>query len=113
MPSFASDHRFVDRRAFLVAGGLSYFGANLAGPAMALAESGEATGSGRRKIAKSAIMIWLSGGASHIDMWDMKPNAPLDYRGEFHPVATSAPGIELCEHLPHLARQAHHLAIVR
>ena len=77
------------------------------------AGSTEVIGTGRRKIAKSAIMIWLSGGASHIDTWDMKPDAPLEYRGEFQPVATSAPGIELCEHLPYLARQAHHLAIVR
>lgn len=114
MPNAASAHLPVDRRAFLVAGGLSYLGVNLSGPAMATAaESLEAAGSGRRKIAKSAIMIWLSGGASHIDTWDMKPDAPLDYRGEFQPIATSAPGIELCEHLPYLARQAHHLAIVR
>ncbi|HEV3078865.1 MAG TPA: DUF1501 domain-containing protein [Gemmataceae bacterium] len=67
----------------------------------------------RRKTAKSAILIWLSGGASHIDTWDMKPNAIAEYRGPFRPMATSAPGISLCEHLPHLARQAHHLAIVR
>lgn len=112
MPHFANHFRSVDRRAFLVAGGLSYFGANLAGPALG-ADSTEAIGSGRRKTAKSAIMIWLSGGASHVDTWDMKPHAPLEYRGEFQPVATSAPEIELCEHLPHLARQAHHLAIVR
>ena len=58
-------------------------------------------------------MIWLSGGASHIDTWDMKPDAPLEYRGPFRPMPTSAPGIEMCEHLPHLAKQAHHLAIVR
>lgn len=114
MPNFASDHLPVDRRTFLVAGGLSYCGANLAGPALALgAGSVEPTGSGRRKIAKSAIMIWLSGGASHIDTWDMKPDAPLDFRGEFQPVATSVPGLDLCEHLPHLSRQAHHLAVVR
>ena len=116
MPSSARQHFPVDRRTFLVAGGLSCFGTDLAGPAMALADSAAvvgAAGSGRRKVAKSAIMIWLSGGASHIDTWDMKPEAPLEYRGEFHPVATSAPGIELCEHLPHLAKQAHHLAIVR
>lgn len=114
MPNAARAYLPVDRRAFLVAGGLSYLGVNLAGPAMATAaETLEAAGSGRRKIAKSAIMIWLSGGASHIDTWDMKPDAPLDYRGEFQPIATSAPGIELCEHLPYLARQSHHLAIVR
>src|SRR5947209_6130984 len=58
-------------------------------------------------------MIWLSGGASHIDTWDMKPNATAEYRGPFRPAATSAPGVALCEHLPRLAKQAHHLAIVR
>ena len=72
-----------------------------------------APATGPRKVAKSAIMIWLSGGASHIDTWDMKPDAPEEFRGSFKPIATSAPGIHLCEHLPHLAKQAHHLAIVR
>lgn len=123
MMSFIPPHVSLDRRTFLLAGGLSCFGADIAGSAMAFAAERAARGegvaaageigSGRRKIAKSAIMIWLSGGASHIDTWDMKPNAPLEYRGEFHPVATSAPEIELCEHLPHLAKQAHHLAVVR
>lgn len=103
----------LDRRTFLLAGGVSCFGANLASTALGAGAAPDATGSGRRKIAKSAIMIWLSGGASHIDTWDMKPDAPLEYRGEFQPVATSAPGIELCEHLPYLSKQAHHLAIVR
>lgn len=45
-------------------------------------------------------------------MWDMKPQAPAEYRGPFQPIATSAPGVSLCEHLPLLARQAHHLALV-
>ncbi|MEI8379573.1 MAG: DUF1501 domain-containing protein [Planctomycetota bacterium] len=103
----------LDRRTFLLAGGVSCFGANLAATALGAGAASDATGSGRRKIAKSAIMIWLSGGASHIDTWDMKPDAPLEYRGEFQPVATSAPGIELCEHLPFLSKQAHHLAVVR
>jgi hypothetical protein len=58
-------------------------------------------------------MIWLSGGVSHIDTTDLKPDAPLEYRGEFNPVATSAPGSELCEHLPFTAKQAHHIAVVR
>ncbi len=62
--------------------------------------------------AKSTILFFLSGGASHVDMWDMKPEAPLEYRGPFQPIATSAPGIRLCEHLPLLARQAHHLALI-
>lgn len=63
--------------------------------------------------AKSTILFFLCGGASHIDTWDMKPDAPSEYRGPFDPIATSAPGIHLCEHLPLTARQAHHLAIVR
>jgi uncharacterized protein (DUF1501 family) len=97
----------LDRRTFLLAGGMGYFGLDLAATAAA---SPEPT---RRKAAKSTIMIWLSGGASHIDTWDLKPDAPEEYRGLFKPVSTSAPGIQLCEHLPHLAKQAHHLAIVR
>ena len=64
--------------------------------------------------AKSTILFWLSGGASHIDTWDMKPDAPAEYprrrSGRSRP---RAPGVRLCEHLPHLARQAHHLAVVR
>ena len=96
------------RRDFLVAGGMSAFGLDLA--SRVLAAPAETP---RRKVAKSAILIWLSGGASHIDTWDMKPDAPEEYRGTFKPIDTSAPGIRLCEHLPHLAKQAHHLAIVR
>jgi hypothetical protein len=103
-------HYPVDRRTFLVAGGLSFFGWNLAHAAAYEARPAMRPG---RKMARSAILIWLSGGASHLDTWDMKPGAPAEYRGPFRPMATSACGIILCEHLPHLARQAHHLAIVR
>jgi hypothetical protein len=63
--------------------------------------------------AKSVILFFLCGGASHVDTWDMKPDAPLEYRGPFQSIATSASGIRLCEHLPLVAQQAHHLAIVR
>jgi uncharacterized protein (DUF1501 family) len=97
-----------DRRAFLVAGAMSYFGIDLA---RGLAAS--PAPNPRRTVAKSTIMIWLSGGASHIDTWDMKPEAPEEYRGSFKPISTSTPGIQVCEHLPHLAKQMHHLAIVR
>lgn len=65
------------------------------------------------KKAKSCIILWLFGGPSHIDLWDMKPDAPAEYRGEFSSIATSSPGIRLCEHLPKTARYAHHLALVR
>src|SRR5262245_1850868 len=63
--------------------------------------------------AKSCILIWLFGGPSHIDIWDMKPDAPAEVRGEFRPATTSAPGIRLCEYLPRTAKHAHHLALVR
>jgi hypothetical protein len=102
-------HWPLDRRTFLVAGGLGFFGSNLADGRIYAAGATPST----RATARSTILIWLSGGASHIDLWDMKPDAPEEYRGPFRPVATSAPGVMLCEHLPHLARQAHHLAIVR
>ncbi len=99
----------VSRRTFLVAGGLGYYGLHLP----SLVEGSQLSPDSRRqKKATSTILIWLSGGASHIDTWDMKPNAPAEYRGEFKPIQTSASGVRLCEHLPHLARQAHHLAIV-
>jgi hypothetical protein len=101
-------HYPLDRRTFLVAGGLA-FGSGLTH----LAAGGTLSPSPNRRPAKSAILIWLSGGASHIDTWDMKPDAPEEYRGPFRPVQTSAPAIRLCEHLPHLATQSHHLAVVR
>jgi hypothetical protein len=63
--------------------------------------------------ARSCIMIFLFGGPSQIDTWDMKPEAPREYRGEFKPIATAVPGIRLCEHLPRTARLAQHLALVR
>ncbi|HWG46569.1 MAG TPA: DUF1501 domain-containing protein [Gemmataceae bacterium] len=99
----------LNRRAFLVAGGLGFAG--LSATALASAAT-TAKPSARRQSARSTILIWLSGGASHLDMWDLKPDAPVEYRGEFKPLATSAPGVRLCEHLPKLARQAHHLALI-
>lgn len=98
----------LDRRAFLVAGGVGFAGLHLPSLVQA-ARPGARPGKGK---AKSTILIWLSGGASHIDTWDLKPDAPAEYRGEFKPIATSAPGVRLCEHLPLTARQAHHLAVV-
>jgi hypothetical protein len=104
-----SIRRALDRRAFLVAGGVSYCGLDL----VSLVAANQPAVRLRRRAARSAILVWLSGGASHIDTWDMKPRAPVEYRGEFRPIQTSAPGLLLCEHLPRLARQAHHLAVIR
>ncbi len=63
--------------------------------------------------AKGLIMIDLFGGPSHIDIWDMKPDAPEQIRGEFRPIPTSVPGLEITEHLPRLAARAHQYAIIR
>lgn len=63
--------------------------------------------------ARSAIVLFAWGGLSHIDTWDMKPEAGSDIRGEYLPIETSAPGIRFCEHLPRLARQAHRMTLVR
>jgi hypothetical protein len=62
---------------------------------------------------KSVIMIWLRGGPSHIDSFDMKPDAPAEIRGEFHPIPTNVPGIEICEYLPRVAKIMDKLAIIR
>ena len=58
-------------------------------------------------------MLWLWGGPSHLDTFDMKPDAPLEYRGPFEPIATAVPGIQICELLPGLARRADKFALLR
>ncbi len=63
--------------------------------------------------AKAVIYIFLSGGLSQIDSFDMKPEAPDLIRGEFRPIATRTPGIQICEHLPMLAERSHLWALVR
>ena len=64
------------------------------------------------KPAKSTVLFFLCGGSSHIDMWDMKPDAPMEFRGEFKPIRTTGDDIQLCEHLPLLAKQAHRFSLV-
>lgn len=92
------------RREFLRVGSASLIGLGLADVLKA---------AGVRAKAKSLILFALEGGPAHQDLWDLKPDAPENVRGEFRPIATSVPGLDFCEHLPMLARQAHHLAIVR
>ena len=62
---------------------------------------------------KSLIIVFLKGGPSSIDMFDMKPNAPLEYRGDFNPISTCVPDIHITEHLPLLAQQQDKFSIVR
>jgi hypothetical protein len=63
--------------------------------------------------ADSCILVFLNGGPSHLDMWDMKPGLPKELRSEFQPIATSVPGTQVCEHLPRLARLMSHCTLVR
>ncbi|MBI3824169.1 MAG: DUF1501 domain-containing protein, partial [Planctomycetes bacterium] len=63
--------------------------------------------------ARNIIMIWLSGGPATIDMWDLKPSAPAQIRGEFRPIDTAAAGVQISEHLPRTARVMDQCAIVR
>src|SRR3954462_1388685 len=63
--------------------------------------------------ADSCILVFLNGGPSHLDMWDMKPELPKEMRSEFRPIASSVPGIQVCEHLPRLSRLMDHCTLVR
>ena len=94
----------LDRRRFLQFGTVAFGGLGLA-PSLR-AERGQAA-------ARACILLYLDGGPSHIDLWDMKPDAPEEIRGPFRPIASSVPGVRVCEHLPRTARQMHHLAQVR
>lgn len=62
---------------------------------------------------RSCIFVFLYGGPSHLDTFDMKPTGPAAIRGEFRPIATRVPGLQVCEHLPQLAKVMHHFAVVR
>ncbi len=95
------------RRSFLRIGGLGLGG--LALPDILRAQSR----SGARSTAKGIIMILLPGGPSHLDMFDLKPEAPAEIRGEFSPIATNLPGVEICELMPRLAKMADKLVLVR
>ena len=69
--------------------------------------------SGKKSSRRSAIFIFLEGGPSHQDTFDLKPDAPARYRGEFKPIPTAVPGIHICEHLPELAKRMKDYAIIR
>jgi len=100
----------ISRRGFLSIGSLLAGGLSLPHLLRHESEVRAAGGSPRRK---AVIQVWLAGGPSHIDMYDLKPQAPAEFRGEFKPVATSVSGVEISEHLPMQARLMDRLAIVR
>lgn len=97
-----------DRRNFLRVGAAGVVGAGL--PFAAKPAQASSSGTGR---AKSVLLVLLSGGPSQLDMWDPKPDAPAEVRGEFSAVNTTLPGVSLCEHLPKLAEQLGRWTILR
>ena len=96
------------RRAAVRAGAIGALGLGMSD--VAAFRSQGATGEGR---AKSVIFIFLTGGLSQLESFDMKPDAPDGVRGEFAPIATSTPGLAICEHLPRLAERTHLFSLVR
>jgi hypothetical protein len=85
----------------------------LGGGLLPAARAGETARTRHSGSAQSCILIYLFGGPSHLDIWDMKPSAPAEIRGEFKPIATNVPGIHITEHLPRLARHADKYALIR
>ncbi|HEX5446012.1 MAG TPA: DUF1501 domain-containing protein [Pirellulales bacterium] len=101
--------RVGSRRWFLQTGLAGLAGLSLADTLRMSAAADQANAGDRRAV----ILFWLSGGPSHIDMWDPKPNAPHEIRGPYQTIGTSVPGIEVCEHLPLQASLMHKLSILR
>ncbi len=99
----------INRRNFLQIGA---FGAGLTLADVLRAKAGQ-DASTRPTSHKAAIMIYLPGGPSHMDMWDLKPEAPAEFRGEFKPIRTNVPGVHISEHMPMQARMFDKLAVVR
>ena len=112
MPIFGGRHGYCDgvsRRDFLRIGSAGFGGLTLANLLRAESNLPSAKSSSKKAI----INVHLSGGPPQIDMFDLKPDAPREFRGEFNPIATNVPGIEICELFPRLAQMADRFSIVR
>jgi hypothetical protein len=101
--------RRLTRRGVLQLGAATAFGWGFA-DLLALRSFAGVSAGGK---AKSVIVLFAWGGMSHLDTWDLKAEASPDIRGQFQPIATTVPGIEISEHLPRIAQQMHHIAVVR
>ncbi len=97
----------LSRRAFLQVGASSVLGLSLA-DLLKQRACGNTLGT-----AKSVVLVWLWGGPSHLDTWDPKPNAPLEYRGPFGTIPTRIPGVRICELFPKIASLTNHLSVIR
>src|ERR1700686_1104737 len=94
-------NNLISRRQLLQAGALGALGMGL--PGMVTASVAPDQPLGREAAERSCIFLWLCGGPSHLDTWDLKPNAPEDIRGPYRPIATRVPGMQICELAPRLA----------
>lgn len=106
------NHAPITRRKLLTLGSLGLTGCGLSLSRLLGAE-GSSVKTTSRPLADNCILLYLNGGASHLDTWDMKPNAPEGIRGEFQPIDTSLVDYQMCELLPKLAQQVHRATIVR
>jgi len=97
------------RRDFLRVGTAGLFGLNVGLPQLLAAD--QAKSPGTKEV--SLIFVFLHGGLSTIDTFDPKPDAPAEFRGDFHPINTSVPGVQVCEHLPGVARTMDHISLIR
>src|SRR4051794_31913193 len=109
MKNTCSPFRRLNRREFLRIGGATLCGVNLLD--VLRAQAG-ATGRPAAR-PRQMICVWMAGGPPHTDMFDMKPDSPADYRGEFRPIRTNVPGLDICELMPRLARMADKYTIIR
>lgn len=100
------------RREFLHVSGLGVLGLGMSDLRRLRAQPAESASVEKRR-RNACVFLFLFGGPSHIDLWDMKPAAPAEIRGEFRPTATSVPGIRICEHLPRLAGVLQHVCLLR
>ncbi|QDV25077.1 DUF1501 domain-containing protein [Aureliella helgolandensis] len=101
-----------NRRNFLRIGAAGVAGTTLAGMGAKPLQAAGTSAAGYGQ-AKSVLIVMLSGGPSQLDMWDPKPNAPAEVRGEFSPIGTKIPGVAVCEHLPKFAQQADRWSLLR
>ena len=108
-PQFTPARDGLNRRSFLKVGAMTLGGLSLA-ELLRLEAHAQTTG---RVTGKSVIFVYLPGGPSHIDLYDMKPDAPVEIRGEFRPIRTNVPGMDICELMPLQTRIADKLAVVR